>query len=484
MRLHSAGKFAHSWHELYARGILRAKRRTPERSLTSSIRHDASSVPIRTEGQQSANQAQGADLFVLDSVDGISSVEELAMMLAMDEGEVLQILQRLHEQTLIRWEEQAPEPAATPPDGTEEAVRPPMAEARQDPATYFQSQTTDDEEDATETLPFITAPAAQSAAQPPVRTLSRTSAQPTEIPTEKPTSPPPVPPSRPAAQNTSTPRGEIAKTPRQHLDTSWWKGAKTTQEPDEVLTHREISHSGLRFAPSTLDDASATAQESSESTEEKPTAQHAVETSKHDVITDRVHPVSGSIPVDETADEPEPTQQLSRPKISESHDSKTRDTSGYVDEVAHTRTGANPLLPDIEYDDAWTTDDEDTTEIQLKDIWQEEPITPELKAESGQWSVDEARCVSYYLRLIENGTYYDIFGVENDATPEAIVAAAQRIERNIDFRRLDLRGSPVGKHAIDKVHHGIERALDVLRNQESRAQYDAALDALAAFKLS
>lgn len=463
------------------------ERRPKERSLTSRISHDASSVPIRTEGEGQPDQAQRVELFVLDSVDGISSVEELAMMLAMDEGEVLRILEHLSALKLVRWEE-----AATPPP-TPFAAPEATVPLRDEDAQITEEITTEEPEFddyVAETFRFITAPAtefpsqgAEEAQPAPEQAVSAhadeadSPSKAAQIKASDIERPPPVPSTFPPPKTTPTSRSEVVKTPRQHLDTSWWQSDGITQEPDELLTAREISHSGLRFAPRTP-------------VEDEP-AQKVTVTSRDDIITDRVEPVSGRIDISENGEELEETQQLSTPasipdqapRPKKKH-SPSEAAQPVVDEVAHTRGGGEPLLPDIEYDDAWAAEDGEGAFGHRAQSWSNEPIVPELMAESGQWSVDEARCISYFVRLIEHGSYYDIFGVDQDADRETITEAAQAIEKNIDFYSLDLRGSQVGKQALNTVRNGIKRALDVLQSSDSRAQYDAALEALAAFKLS
>lgn len=448
--------------------------------MTSRISHDASSVPIRTEGGGQTDQAQRSDLFVLDSVDGMSSVEELAMMLAMDEGEVLRILKNLSELKLVRWEETE---ARRVEDSEPEEATSQWRDEDSVITEEISSHEYEVEEDVAETFRFITAPATESVSQSSKKQPALPPKQDRDSKTARKTSriggPPPIPPSLPPPSKPSTTRREVEKTPRQHLDTSWWQSSGITQEPDELLTHREISNSGLRFALKTPP---------------KEQSEQVTLTSRDDIVTDRINPVSGSIDVDESIADPEAIQQLSRPQISgepaksTSDEGETRsdraDTQPVVDEVAHTRDTEEPLLPDIEYDDKWSTKEKAAIPVQRKDSWKDEAITPALRADSGQWSADEARCISYFLRLIEHGSYYDIFGVEENADRETIAAAANSIEGSIDFYSLDLRGSNVGKDSLRRVQNGIQRALDVLQNSESRAQYDAALEALAAFKLS
>src|SRR5699024_4340252 len=116
--------------------------------------------------------------------------------------------------------------------------------------------------------------------------------------------------------------------------------------------------------------------------------------------------------------------------------------------------------------------------------WKDEPVLPAIAAERTRWSKAEAQEISFYMRLIEHGTYYDIFGVEQGATLQEIRVAADRIAKRLDFDALRTRGATEGRAILLKVQNGLQRAFDVLENPESRAQYDAALDALAAFKLS
>src|SRR5690625_7410482 len=75
---------------------------------------------MRTQGEGHPEKAQGPELYVLDSVDGVSSIEELSMMLAMSEDDVINILARLKDLQLVQWDE----PAATHEDETEEGVGP------------------------------------------------------------------------------------------------------------------------------------------------------------------------------------------------------------------------------------------------------------------------------------------------------------------------------------------------------------------------
>lgn len=460
--------------------------------MTSRISHDASSVPIRTEGEGQSDQAQGVDLFVLDSVDGMSSVEELAMMLAMDEGEVLRILRHLSDLKLVRWEASDTSPSAAPED---------ESPWRDEDATITEEITIDEpdlDDDVAETFRFITAPATEFPPQDAEAAHAARndaasdkheqadSAQTDKVEHRPETAqikaadierPPPVPTTFPPPKDTHASRSEVVKTPRQHLDTSWWQSDGITQEPDELLTSREISHSGLRFAP--------------KMPVEEESAPKVTVTSRDDIITDRIDPVSGGIDISDTVEELEETQQLSRPPRVPDTPPQRRTkrpadagAQPVVDEVAHTRGGGAPLLPDIEYDDTWNTKGDKATPTPRTQSWSKEPISSELMADSGQWSVDEARCISYFVRLIEHGSYYDIFGVDQDADRETIAEAAQAIEQYIDFYSLDLRGSKVGKELLNKVRNGVKRALDVLQSSDSRAQYDAALEALAAFKLS
>lgn len=391
--------------------------------MTSRTPSDASIVPVRTQGEAQANQAQGPELFVLDSVDGLSSIAELAMMLAMSEEDVLQIIGRLASKNLVQWDAADAEPDSAADD---------------EPVQTFRFVMTDDEIDTTD-APQASAEKRELPPPPtPRRSLQKTveqSAVDASV-SRRPSSPPPLPPD--AADEPASQRN-VVKTPRHHLDTSWWRSTGRTEEPDEKLTSREISNSGLRFAPSTSKVPPA------------PTRPpEAKETAQHDVITDRVEPITAT----ETSDK-------------------------VIDEVAHTRGGESPLLPDLEYDEDW-----DPAEgAAPTHPWDKEPIAESLKGEERAWSQDALRCVSYYLRLIEHGTYYDIFAVPNDASTQEIETSARRAQQQLQLDILNAKASAEGRHALQKVQSGMARALDVLKNDESRAQYDAALEALAAFKL-
>lgn|GEM_PF-4572546 len=416
--------------------------------MTSRTHLDASIVPMRTQGEGHPEKAQGPELYVLDSVDGVSSIEELSMMLAMSEDDVINILARLKDLQLVQWDE----PAATHEDETEEGVGPKDAgpDAAPTPMLVPDISATErrDVDDGTiETFRFVTAPAVQAATKDTQRQQQPTVEQ-RAIPSKitRPSAPPPLPREvTPAAE-----RRDVIKTPRQHLDTSWWRSAGRTQEPDEKLTSREISNSGLRFAPPAPEKPAPP-----QSAAEKPTAQH-------EIITDRVEPISGSI---------------------ETHQEDELQPHNIVDEVAHTRGSGAPLLPDIEFEGDWG-DEDATSPIDARVPWADEPVPDTFNNLRGQWTDDETRQMAYYARLIEHGTYYDIFDVREDASVDKIRASADEIAARMDFAGLRGRGTSEGRAVLQKVQNGLQRALDVLENADSRAQYDAALAALAAFKLS
>lgn len=441
--------------------------------MTSRTPSDASIVPIRTQGETQTNQAQGPELFVLDSVDGISSIEELAMMLAMSEEEILQIIGRLASKNLVEWE--APQRA--------------ISEEDDEPVQTFRFVMTDDEIDAidaidaipvderaekdTEIVDAVAASDAPKDAASPSDKSSRKSALPPR-PTRRqlqPTvehsavdaaamrglsAPPPLPTE---SAESEAPQRRVVKTPRQHLDTSWWKSTGRTEEPDEKLTHREISNSGLRFAPPikpSVPPPSTPADTSSS----KSTAQH-------DVITDRVEPITATVDTSDAKEAAETSSALN----------EAAPKDGFIDEVAHTRGADNPLLPDIEYEEGWDPEGDVFP-------WADEPIADVVRSEQSVWPEDALRCVSYYLRMIEHGSYYEIFGVEQDASTDAIETAARAAQMHLQIDVLRAKASAEGQHALDRVTSGMDRAFDVLKNTASREQYDAALEALAAFKLS
>lgn len=436
--------------------------------MTSRTPLDASIVPKRTQGEGHPDKAQGPELFVLDSVDGFSSIEELAMMLAMGENDVMAIVARLHELQLVHWDDVIE-------DGTEEGVAPSMERSYEPPGESLVREASAFEggemEDGTaETFRFVTAPAVTGDVQDSKRQQQTTvEHRSVESKIERPSAPPPLP----RGGASTPPRRDVIKTPRQHLDTSWWRSAGRTHEPDEKLTSREISNSGLRFAPPTPENPAPP----EHGLGEKATAQH-------EVITDRVEPISGSMETQQDASDVQSTDTV--PHVRKSAvDERTTSQSpeSIVDEVAHTRGGGAPLLPDIEFDDDWGHDDI-TSPIDTKVPWADEPVPESLERVRGQWTNDEIQQVAYYARLIEHGTYYDIFDVRSDAAVDEIRAAADDIAARMDFARLRGRGTPEGRATLQKVQNGLQRAFDVLEKADARAQYDAALAALAAFKLS
>lgn len=428
--------------------------------MTSRTPLDASIVPRRTQGEGHPDKAQGPELFVLDSVDGFSSIEELAMMLAMGENDVMAIVARLHELQLVHWDDVIV-------DGTEEGVAPSTERSYEPPGESlvrdaFAFEGGEMEDGAAETFRFVTASAVTGDVQDSQRQQQTTvEHRSVETKIERPSAPPPLP----RGGASTPPRRDVIKTPRQHLDTSWWRSAGRTQEPDEKLTSREISNSGLRFAPP------------ERGAGEKATAQH-------EVVTDRVEPISGSMETQQDASDVQSTNtipHLRRSAVDERTTSQSLES--IVDEVAHTRGGGAPLLPDIEFEEDWGHDDI-TSPIDVQIPWADEAISAEFERLRGDWTEDETKQIAYYTRLIEHGTYYAIFGVRDAATMDEIRSAADEIAARLDFDALRRRGTSEGRAALQKVQNGLQRALDVLENPDSRAQYDAALAALAAFKLS
>lgn len=442
--------------------------------MTSRTHLDASTVPMRTQGEGQPGKAQGPELFVLDSVDGLSSIEELSMMLAMSENEVMQIVARLHELQLVRWESP---PVEHDPADEVHASEDKSASASELPpdrhASAFENDPT--EESGVHTFRFVTAPAVQADASDKKRQQQPTVEQ-RAVPPKivRPSAPPPLPSE---TQEPPPTRRDVIKTPRQHLDTSWWRSTGRTEEPDEKLTSREISNSGLRFAPPAPEKVSNPTMALSPAADKL--------TAQHDVVTDRVEPITASIET-QPEDDNDAAANVEQKRIKSGRRSADErqaklDAESVVDELAHTRGSGAPLLPDIEFEDDW---DEETTPIDSERPWKDEPVLPAIAAERTRWSKAEAQEISFYMRLIEHGTYYDIFGVEQGATLQEIRVAADRIAKRLDFDALRTRGATEGRAILLKVQNGLQRAFDVLENPESRAQYDAALDALAAFKLS
>lgn len=428
---------------------------------------------MRTQGEGQPGNAQGPELFVLDSVDGLSSIEELSMMLAMSENEVMQIVERLHELQLVRWE--VPEPATAHELRNAARTQEDLHDRQASAFENDDSENDDNEDSGVHTFRFVTAPAVQADAADKKRQQQQTVEQ-RAVPTKmsRPTAPPPLPREQ---QTRPAKRRDVVKTPRQHLDTSWWRSTGRTEEPDEKLTQREISNSGLRFAPPAPEKSGSHTMALSP-TPDKPTAQHGT-------ITDRVTPITTSPEAqtktskDSPTTAPPPRVKSRRSAVDDR--TPTIDPTSVVDELAHTRTGGMPLLPDIEFEDDW---EEPTTPISELPPWKDEPILPAIEAGYAPWSKAEAQQISYYIRLIEHGTYYDIFGVEQGASLQIIRAAADRIAADLDFDALRARSAPEGHALVLKIQNGLQRAFDILETPESRAQYDAALEALAAFKLS
>lgn len=545
--------------------------------MTSRFSFDASSVPLRQDGAADSEHLAAEDRFVLDCVDGVSSVEELAMMLAMNEQEVIETLERLAAQGRIqapissddaparelqatadfavadlakavesasakpvdqahsaqssaseaaRTKENpvvdAPAAAVADPDALSPEEGEALVEAllfdadEQDTAQFDaveEAKSRDEAEDedaaASSTMRFTvpTAVVDDPKVPPLPPPASQTSQTAGTLPPKK-TKPPtlPAPPKRPGPPPSPEAKPKDGEhisldTPRRHLDPTWWKGMGEIEEPDEGLTSREISLSASL-----------------------PTSRGSGPKDVHrrdHSITDRIEidPVSFTEPMQRPTNGFEelnvgsgsyPRQTFERPPggfiggIRGLSDPE-RDTSevdvlpagdtdrasldtehetgpvGFVDEVAHTRGERAPLLPDVEVEDGWDASSAAATDPNAP--WAEEPLAASLRADKGGWTLEEARCVSYYLRLIESGTYYEIFGISSNANGSQIAQAANSVRKCLRVDALKARASNAGIEALVSVKRGTERALDVLLRPDARAQYDAALQALAAFKL-
>lgn len=508
--------------------------------VTSRVSFASASVPHRREGDSDAYSLTADDRFVLDSVDGMSSVEELAMMLAMTETDVIRSLIRLAASQLVALDV-SEEPSASMREQQltadyevqslldrlqeqEEAASTPSTLQITTPAAILalrDDQSSPPRFDIHSGERIVTGDAAAAPTSRPTAPVETTSEPPRpSLPPPRPTMPPPT--------ATETPKSRISpETPRKTLDPSWWKGMGSIEEPDEGLTAREISHSGLSGLshipasgsgsrelklpenprPRDFDHTDRVDVDASSFTEQMirpdegfestgkgssktppsglyprqtferppggfigPGNEHGEErdTSEVEVIRQAETTTDVQAVVDVTQ-LPEETVQQSAPRV--------------VDELAHTREGQSPLLPEAEPEEGWG----DTGAVAIphhdRGLWAEEPIAASLRHEVGRWSEDDARAISYYLRLIQTGTYYEIFGCTQQAELEAIEMSAAALKELLRLGQLAESGTKDGSEAVQNVERGMDRALEVLRRPESRAQYDAALAALAAFKL-
>lgn len=574
--------------------------------MTSRLSIDAASVPSRLEGDSDALSLTADDRFVLDSVDGMSSVEELAMMLAMNEESIIRSLTKLTQSRLVRIgdeaEGDAPEasqaetttaPTSTPPpmsaraEGAAPDAHAPPGRGNHETADFEVADLLDrlkqqEQADtqaaasgsATDDSPGtlrITTPAAilelrdahrakprfdlqsgeriDAPSKPPEAPTVRNDTVPGTTGAQRPVPPPGAAPKAPASDRLPTPKRPIpppyaaaptptgrvnVDTPRTNLDRSWWGSAEKLEEPDEGLTAREISHSGLSNLPSDrsasrelrlpspndpllLDDTLGDAKTKRLSVDTPPSGvyprQHlerppggfiaasgttanqgidARDTSRVDVLpTERADLDTAELDAVDERDTAE--QKVLAASSSELDDTAQHDTLDeqssdtapfFVDEVAHTRDDASvPLLPDARTEDGWGDMPTPIVDQSGERPWASQSVEPSLAETNGGWTSEDAKAVSFYLQQIQSGTYYEIFAVANDAAPEAIEAADTATRARLRLSALSAQADTHGKLAVESVKRGLDRALEVLKNPAARAQYDAALEALAAFKL-
>lgn len=605
--------------------------------MTSRLSIDAATVPARCEGDSATLSLTADDRFVLDSVDGMSSVEELAMMLAMNEDSIIRSLTKLMGSQLVRIGDpsdaddppaaDAPpaEASATPstsPSAPAKAAPParPLTRARDEDADAHalpgrENQATADfevkdllerlaqqekadsdaaasgaaAEESPGTLQIATpaailelrdahsgkprfdlhsgerldaprtpsgAPTVPSSTVPgatvPSSTLPGATQNQRPAPPASSAPPPPAsdrlstPAQRPIPPPSSaappTPRRVNVDTPRTNLDQSWWGSAPKLEEPDEGLTSREISHSGLSHLqpvssasrelrlPSPHDARLHDATPGDPDTErrrvdtppsgvyprqhlERPpggfigtretaatSASDARETSRVDVL-----PAGRGAELDTAEHDALEAQDTAEHEVIAAHDTASHDTASqdaddtaahdtvdehnsatapfFVDEVAHTRGDGVPLLPDARAEEGWGDVPTPIVDQSGERPWASQSVEPSLADNNGGWTSEDARAVSFYLQQLQSATYYEIFSVATDAATAEIDAAATTTRARLRLPALSAQGDAHGKQAVENVKRGMERALDVLKNPEARTQYDAALAALAAFKL-
>lgn len=237
-------------------------------------------------------------------------------------------------------------------------------------------------------------------------------------------------------------RRTSSATPRRHLDTSWWSGGQTSSEPDEVLTAREVSVSGLL---------------------------PGVAPPQRTTLTTTEVPI-----MSELAAAPRPTlsqrpQRLERPP------------GGFIG-ASRSKGPAQPPAAVATPDSNVEAPTDDAPDSQAP-AWADEPIRASLKAGFGGWDEATARRISYHVRIVQTGTYYEVLGVNDDAPIGEILEAARRLRTSLDLGGLAGRATAEGAEALALIDKGVTRAIDVLGSDDSRASYDAALAALAAFRV-
>lgn len=492
------------------------------------------------DGAGDLMELSAADRFLLDSVDGLSCVDDLSMMLGMSVEDVAEGLTRLVAAGFVTVASDAIEETThsaagreleltasfevgdllaqiTPP--TRPSLPPPISGSRPMPTPPPRG------------LRGATPP---PLARPPVGATSvrpRTDASgPRRVPTDdhdavettsSATGPRPIPDGHlpplkrpPSAVGLprplpSAPQRASAPTPRRHLDTSWWNGVDSLEEPDERLTSREISHSGLRGIGRTLGSSSHELRLSSPDTARLRESQ---DTDRVDVVdqsfTEPMANLRGAVIAGHA--EAESTADLAPPVV---HQHDTPPPGGFLRpsshaQMAHPTAPVEPVFADDASDVAAVTavttqvdpfDDDaggtlrhpiltasmmraaDEPPVAADSRWADEPLHATLKADRGDWTVVQARCVSYFSRLAQNATFYELLGISNDADRAAIDHAAQEFRRT--FAAMDLRReqAPHARELVQAIDRGLDRALEVLLDADARARYNAALDALAAF---
>ena len=490
-------------------------------------------VPHRRHDQGDSSDVDANDRFVLDSVDGLSSTEELAFLLGMSFEDVASALLRLAQSSLVEWEaseepvpegevDTSPVPVLAPPkppptagtpatstgpstvpvdvlaaDGTpssdylelakEIESQNPSYEATRDYSVgdllHQMSNATTSVAAVTERRTRGVEPISSERPLPPpipARSQDRipTSNHPAVHP-PGPTGPQSTPPS--ASNLTQARRSVSSATPRRHLDTSWWAGgSRPSPEPDEVLTAREVSVSGL--IP-TGEASPVTADESTDARPTLPQTPQRLERPPGGFL--RARSITREISAEMGADEILQSHGMITAEVAaisadgaeaSGHDPNGEDGAGetlqLVRPLADILEAVGPenweILPD---------------EIEPPDPWLEEPIRASLKETLGGWDAPRARCISWFVRIVQTGTYYDVLRIERDASVETVIQAARELRRRLDLGTLHQSADTAGLEALAIVDKGIERALDILSNADGRAAYNAALDALAAFKV-
>lgn len=330
----------------------------------------------------------------------------------------------------------------------------------------------------------------------PRRSVPPTAPQPVQSQDRIPTSSHPIVPAVPVTSaNRLKGGGELRgvgpATPRRHLDTSWWSGTRASAEPDEVLTAREVSFSG----PMPADSGAPPMTGSGELRPSLSQTPQRLERPPGGFLRPRL----GTGEVTDSSKKLEGDDITA--ELEALHGEDVSITIGSpVDEVAHARNGS-PLLPDIEPDEGYGETLQmirplsgllpiESVEPAIPDskaeeapFWSEEPIRPSLKGGFGGWDEARARRVSWYLRTVQGGTYYELLGLPDTASTDDVVNAARDLRAGLDMGSLHHSADASGLEALSVIDKGISRALDVLSNPDARAAYDAALAALAAFKV-